>query len=264
MSQEVIFASLNKNQHPDIKNFYLHTHSHYELYCFLAGDVDFLVEGTTYPLEAGDLMIIGRSEAHYTRLHSPAPYERIVIHFSPQNILGTPEETAHIRKLLDGRPLGKGNRFPGATQKNPHWVQYLHKLINASGWARSVYLTTLLHELAAAYAELPEGSSGKAGGISGIIRYINENLTQPLSLELLSQEFFISKAQLNRSFKKTTGSTVWEYIQAKRLLLAKELLRTGNPPTQVGIQCGFGNYSGFYRAYKKRFGCAPNEEKVRR
>ena len=264
MSQEVIFASLNKNQHPDIKNFYLHTHSHYELYCFLAGDVDFLVEGTTYPLEAGDLMIIGRSEAHYTRLHSPAPYERIVIHFSPQNILGTPEETAHIRRLLDGRPLGKGNRFPGAIQKYPHWSQYLHKLISASGWARSVYLTALLHEMAAIYAEAPTASPDKRNGISQILAYINGNLTQPLSLELLSQKFYISKAQLNRSFKKATGSTVWEYIQAKRLLFAKELLRTGNAPTQVSTLCGFGNYCSFYRAYKKRFHISPNEEKARR
>ena len=202
-------------------------------------------------------MIIGRSEAHYTRLHSPAPYERIVIHFSPQNILGTPEETAHIRKLLDGRPLGKGNRFPGATQKNPHWAQYLHKLINASGWARSVYLTTLLHELAAAYAELPEGSSGKAGGISGIIRYINENLTQPLSLELLSQKFYISKAQLNRSFKSSTGASVWDYIITKRLVMAKSYIAEGMGAQEAARSCGFSDYSAFYRAYLKKHGTTP-------
>lgn len=264
MPHTVIHASHNKSQKPDMKKFYLHTHSYYELYCFVAGNVDFLIEGTAYPLEAGDLMIIGRSEAHCTRFQAPAPYERIVIHFSPESILGTLEETAHIRGLLDGRPLGKGNRFPGAIQKYPQWAQYLEKLVSASGWARTVYLTALLHEMATVYAEAPVAVPDKRKGIPQILGYINENLTQPLSLELLSRKFFISKAQLNRSFKKSTGSTVWEYIQAKRLLLAKELLRTGNAPTQVCMLCGFGNYSGFYRAYKKRFGISPNEENARR
>lgn len=70
---------------------------------------------------------------------------------------------------------------------------------------------------------------------------------------MLAERFFISTAQFNRIFKKATGSSPWEYITLKRLTAAKEKIRSGTQVTKACIDCGFGEYSVFYRAYVKYF-----------
>ena len=98
--------------------------------------------------------------------------------------------------------------------------------------------------------------------IQKIIAYINEHLAEELSLDLLSKQFYLSKPQLSRRFKEVTGSSVWEFITIKRLSKAYQLLRVGEPAMQVSEQCGFQNYSVFYRAYRARYGRSPRQEKA--
>lgn len=97
-------------------------------------------------------------------------------------------------------------------------------------------------------------------GFSDIIDFLNEHMYEPLSLDGICDRFYMSKSHLNRKFKLMTGSTVWEYITAKRLLSAKELLQLGEPPTKVFSKCGFNDYSSFFRAYKAKFGLSPKNE----
>ena len=94
-----------------------------------------------------------------------------------------------------------------------------------------------------------------------IIAYINDHLTEELSLELLSKRFYLSKPQLSRQFKQITGSSVWEFIMIKRLSKARQMLRTGEPAMRAAEQCGFHNYSVFFRAFRSRYGHSPQEEK---
>ena len=97
--------------------------------------------------------------------------------------------------------------------------------------------------------------------IAKIIHYIEEHLGEPLSLATLQSKFYISKTHLTRLFKQTTGLSVWEYIGIKRLTFARAKLREGIRASVVAQSCGFGDYSSFYRAYKKRFGESPTETK---
>ena len=86
------------------------------------------------------------------------------------------------------------------------------------------------------------------------------HLEDPLSLDELSNFFFLSKSQLCRLFKKATGTTLWHYITVKRLAKAQELISGGAHPTHIYTHCGFNDYSTFYRAYVKTYGIAPGGE----
>ena len=92
-----------------------------------------------------------------------------------------------------------------------------------------------------------------------IIRHINQNLDKELSIEELCEQFYISRAQLCRRFKKITGTSVGKYITAKRLIAAQNLLRQGRKPTEVFSVCGYQDYSTFYRAYMQYFGYSPKD-----
>ena len=77
---------------------------------------------------------------------------------------------------------------------------------------------------------------------------------------MLAKRFYLSKTHLNRIFKQSTGTTVWEYITIKRLFLAKELIAAGRQPTDVCTQCGFKDYTTFFRSYKRHFGISPRAQ----
>ena len=95
--------------------------------------------------------------------------------------------------------------------------------------------------------------------VSAILQYINENLSGDLRIDQIAETFYISKYHMMRLFKQETGHTLGNYISKKRLLLAKELILSGLSPDQACFQCGYRDYSTFFRAYRKLFGHSPQE-----
>ena len=89
--------------------------------------------------------------------------------------------------------------------------------------------------------------------VDQVVEYINEHYNEPLTLDDLSERFFISKYHLLRKFDRQVGTTVHRYILQKRLLIAKQLLGSGLAPSEVCQHCGFGDYANFYRAFRAEY-----------
>lgn len=255
------FAHYVMNPKPDPREFQMHTHEHYELFYFISGKGKYRVEGNEYNLMCGDIAIMRPNEAHHIEINPNYPYTRFTIHF-------TPELFKHIdpeRKLMlpfDSREAGKMNIYRADDFKNTHYKAYLKIFLEHSDDRRLQLLTNLLpllNELLDSF-KTKKSDDTVATLDFKIVRYVNQNITQSLSLDKICEEFYISKAQLCRLFKRATGSTVWEYISVKRLALARELLKQGTPTAAVCVTCGFKDYSVFYRAYKKKYGIAPSDD----
>ena len=92
-----------------------------------------------------------------------------------------------------------------------------------------------------------------------VFRYIRENLTSNLSLEVLEDHFFVSRHHLCREFKKLTGQTIHSYIVKSRLDLCKKYIETGKSIKEVYALGGFGSYNHFFRAFKNEYGMTPKE-----
>ena len=95
-----------------------------------------------------------------------------------------------------------------------------------------------------------------------MVKYLNLHLTQRLSIDSLASQFYMSKYYMMRKFKAETGYTIHAYLNEKRLLLAKEQIAAGKNPSEIWEKCGFGDYSTFFRAYKKQFGVSPNAKET--
>ena len=103
----------------------------------------------------------------------------------------------------------------------------------------------------AIYREASGTSRGKEGQVQEIIRYINQNLSAPLSLEGLAQTFYMSKNHLTAVFKRATGTTVARYILYKRMAIVRKELSMGVPAAEAASRAGFGDYSSFFQGLQK-------------
>ena len=246
------------DEFPRQKDYKLHTHSGYEVFCFISGDAMYNIEGNMYSLFPGDILLLNNTEAHHLILNSSTPYERITIHFQCKEEF--PDELTNLllTPVID-RPIGKYNLYSHKEFADKNWQYYLDCICKETNPIRQqVYLMTLLFELSDAFPLIKEqNASDQTNNVLMITHYIERHLTESLSVEGICDRFFISETQLTRQFKKVLGTTASEYILSKRLLRAYNLINEGVKPTVAYLQCGFKDYSSFYRAYKKKFGRSP-------
>lgn len=257
---EEIYFHHSLDRHPDPADYTMHTHDQMELCCFLSGQGIFHVEGNTYPLEEGDILLFGRGEAHYIELDPSVPYERTVLHFNESVLQGVDRDGLLLALFLD-RAAGQQNCYHIRDLDQAAVSLLLQKMRSPSPVLRIQVLSLLAPLLLELLPTFHRGISSVPAtdpAMSRIIGYINLHLSHHLTLEDICRDNYISKPQLCRLFKKATGSTVSAYITAKRLLRAQEYLSQGMSAGDVAAACGFSEYTTFYRAYRKRYGCAPS------
>lgn len=251
--------------HPDPSKFRLHTHVLGELFCFKQGRAIFHIEGSQYPMEPGDIVLMRPTEAHYIAVSPDFPYERTVINFD-MALFDRIEPEHRLLQAYYSREAGKQNVYHAKAFGDNSYMDHIHALAQHTGsrLASLADLILLLTKINTVFVSQPACSTEEDTVDQRILRYINNNLASPLALEHLCDRFFISRAQLSRRFRKATGTSVAKYITAKRLIHAQQLIRSGSKPTEVFSVCGFQDYSTFYRAYSKYFGYSPKDALLER
>lgn len=108
--------------------------------------------------------------------------------------------------------------------------------------------------------EPSSAGSSKHQRLQSIKQFLDEHYTEKLSLDLLSQTFYINKHHLTRSFREQFGTTVNHYLQNVRITHAKHLLRFSDKTIEeVGADCGMDDPNYFARLFKKVEGMTPGE-----
>lgn len=97
--------------------------------------------------------------------------------------------------------------------------------------------------------------------LTSVVKLIEENIASgDLNAAFLEKEFYMSKMQLYRKLKTLTNMTPGEFIKSVRLKTTANLLITTNLNVlEIFYQTGFNNQSYFFREFKKRYHCSPNE-----
>ena len=116
----------------------------------------------------------------------------------------------------------------------------------------------------AMYAEFFELQSSRFDELDAVVQYIERSFAEDLSLEQLAQIGHMSVSKLCHDFKERFGCPVFRYILDLRLNYAKTLLLSSPATTtkEAAARSGFEDASYFCRAYKKKFGKSPGEDKL--
>lgn len=96
--------------------------------------------------------------------------------------------------------------------------------------------------------------------ISGAVQYIHAHLSEPLSLEMLSEQLHVSPSHLSRTFKKVYQESLTEYINKARITQAKEYLKNTDRMTyEIAELIGYKDATYFSSIFKKYTGFSPTE-----
>ena len=259
---------LSHNRDPYFRTMEFHAHDFLELYYFLDGSVTYYIEDQVYDLCPGDLLIIPAGKMHRPVIaNEHAAYERMVLWITPQYLQGIDSPAGDLQKNL--QKVGEhGYCVPFRGDETVFVTALLKKLLYMQkndtdpkfcAGAVELYLWTIFRS----YGVIDTTHRNETQVIPQVIRYITEHFSEPLTLEDIAAEFFVSKSYLNRHFKAYTNSTVYAYIMALRLTHACRMLREGIPAVEAGRECGFSDYSTFYKAFKTQTGLSPQQFKSR-
>ena len=241
----------------------IHAHDVYEMVVFLKGDASFCVEGMVHPLSPFDIMISCPGEMHQIYHHSSASYERAVITFTDSFFINN--DCIDYRDVFTDREMGWKNIISCSEVKAsfiPQIISRMEHYMTEDDGDNDVVIRCAMIEFLHNINRLnPKKESGYVQNTAAlkVSAYINQNLAGDLSLDRLSEEFFISKYYLCHIFKKYFGMTVGQYITRKRILFAKKLYQSGQSLSEVAALSGFSDYSAFYKAFTKETGLAPKE-----
>lgn len=254
----------DRQEPQEYRSFKMHTHSTAELFYFIAGKAIFHIEGNSYSLKPGDILLMRPAEAHYIEQDPTLPYERICLNFETDIFRSLDPENRLLRPYND-REAGERNRYSPVGEEGTACYNYLVNILNSQDRMDAIaHLLLLLRQLGKLFEKDETAVTQPETLEYRLIRYINRNLSKELSIADLCDRFYISRAQLCRRFKKITGTSVGKYVTAKRLMLAQELMRQGGKPTEVYETCGYQDYSTFYRAYLQYFGYSPKDDSLLR
>ncbi len=252
----------------DLAGVSLHHHDFYECYLFLSGDVTYLIEGKSYQLKPGDIILINSRELHQAYINSKeTAYERFVLWINPAFLRLLSTEATDLTQCFE-RP-GRKN----VLRVDAEWQQSIRMLMNKliflenfQGTGEDLLYRAYITELMVYLSNLTfndhvrfDVDVKKSSRIDRILEYINSHLEEDITIDALSEYSYLSKFHLSREFKKHTGTTLHRYILQKKLIAAKEFILKDVPITQVYEQCGFGDYSNFFRAFKKEYGMTPRQ-----
>ena len=248
---------------PEPDAFSMHAHELMEIYFFISGKGSYLVEGTSYPLQPNDILIMRAAETHTLTISPDEPYERIAIHFSPALLRSVDPEFRLLRPFLN-RPLGQMNHYPAS--KDPEgrlraaFADFVFDGIPDIRLNLLSRLLLFLTTLEGRYEQTELHHAPAQGLQSQLVAYVNEHLFENISLQAVADHFYRSRSQISRVFQQATGSPLWEYVTLKRLMAARAMIQRGETAANACISCGFSDYSAFFRAYRSHFGHTPKDD----
>lgn len=253
-----------------LQDVQLHHHDFYEVYLLLSGDVTYTIEGRIYRVMPGDMLLINPRELHQVCIRAGmSAYERYTLWVDPQLIRRLSTDRSDLLRCFDPDRPNYGNLLqlkPEEQRTVQALFEALWREYDSAQYGSDLLRQSLLAQLLVTVNRLAEQDTARYDGASrssriaaAVVEYVNLHYGEPISLDLLAEHCFVSKYHLSHEFQRQLGTSVHRYILKKRLLNARQLMAEGEAPSRVFSRCGFGDYAGFYRAFRAEYGVAPRE-----
>lgn len=255
------------HQYESMLNPTYHKHNCYEIYLFLNGNSKYYIEQNCYNLTRGSLFVIRPNELHRVMCLEGNVYERISIHISLSLLMKLSTVQTNLINCFENRPFGENNLTFLSEQQIEIYLstyQKMHTYMSQDAFGSDAlshaYLTQLLVLVNRSFLQNEISLNNiMPQMISDTMQYIESHISEPISLQTLSNSLSLNGTYISRKFHEHTGTSILQYIIFKRLLLSKSYLLEGISVTEACYLSGFRDYSNFIRTFTKQFGISPGK-----
>lgn len=246
----------------------MHIHDCYEIYYSISGGKQFLIDNKFYDISPGDLFVINEFESHYISKLDKIVHERIVLSIYPDFLKSICTQETNLDYCFSNRNEHFSHKISLDKEQQNRFLYFINKITTTEGFGSDVIEYSTFLELITSINKLyinNDSSSLKNNNyqyseqVEQIIKYINQNITENITIEHLASHFFLSKSYICRIFKSATGTTINKYLSARRISMAKSMLSDGLNVNDVCDKCGFNDYSNFLKTFKKAVGISPKK-----
>lgn len=264
------FIKRVNNQNPN-RDFLHHYHDCYELYYLYSGERYYFIQDKTYHVTGGSFVLIPPNIIHRTGNLGNFGYDRMLIHFSRElledylSIDTTINPYKHMEEEIHLISLDSQQQTFVETLLHLMETDYQKNALRETSYIKLTLLQLLLflntckpNRQDAALAEI--NTTQKL--MFEILGYINNHYYEDLTLETVSEKYYLSTFYFSRTFKEVTGFHFVEYVSNVRIKEAKKLLLNSDfTINEISSAVGFHSNTHFGRVFKQIVGCAPSSYK---
>lgn len=247
----------------------LHSHTFFEIIFCRSSGLEYLLGADRYRIRQGDVIFVPPGCGHRPLFLEKLvePYNRFVLWVSARfaTVLQTcfPElellptvpfvlRTANTPYDQVGSLFRQG--VEEAAGRNPGW--------QAAVYGNTIQLLTLLLRARTQTHTLPPPEA-KGDLLDGLLVFIEGHLAEKITLADTARRFLVSESTIDQLFRKRMKVSFYRFVTQRRLIAAKTLLLEGATAEQAAVRTGFGDYSTFYRAFRREYGISPGEYRRR-
>lgn len=246
-----------------------HFHDGFEIHFTLTNATTYQIDERVLVADAGSVALFSPEEIHRVSIDRDKLYERYFLLFKPRFI----DEMLLMSPFLLDIYFKKKKRdciqLSVAQQvKFKNIFDELIELMDNDENTFSLLRAKLkLTELLVLLTELSEGEHIHNSSIVyennqvvvDIVTYMKENFMNDITLDLLSDVFFVSKSTIIRLFKSVLGMTPTQYLIYVRIMKSRSYLEKGLTVKEVSEKVGYKDESSFIKKFKELQGISPKQ-----
>ncbi len=246
----------------------LHTHDFLEISYVFKGRGIHYVNGTEYPVGAGDAIFINYGSTHAIEVIGNLSYADIIIkpEFISASLKGV--ENAFALLELEGfrdfaKTVDRNDRIMHFSPTQRRQIESLIMLAHAEQETdcagKELLLRSIFNTLLTVVFRKMALPMRKESGIGAeLLGYIKSRCAEPLTVQEFARANHYNPAYFSRLFKKQTGLTFTEYLTSCRIDLACRLLRdTEMKVDDIAAESGFSDRTKFFKIFSERMGTTP-------
>ena len=249
-----------------------HYHDCYEVFCSRNTRLAYRVNGAVYELTRGDILVFNQFDVHQSLAEPGSDYRRHVTIFHPELIAPWSTPDYDLLRCFERRPAGFSHLIRLSAADLERYDELFARGVAARTLEppeRDMVQRLVLAELLVvvnrgtpldpASRSHRTASPDDSARLDEITRYVDEHLTEDLSLDRLAHRFGTTPNGLNRLCRRAGRITLHQYILRRRLERARLELSRGTSVTEAAYASGFGNLSHFIRTFRAKTGASPKE-----
>lgn len=238
-----------------------HWHEYLEILYLVDGRLDAVIQAEAYRLSPGEMMVINANELHMTQTSGKTTYILLQISSKQLRQFFHDFDSLHFRTLIS-------NDFQNDISKKVFCIimQMLEEYQHQEDGYQLLFAARLYELLFYLYKHYSSHSFSKKPGFAGrdflritkIMEWMRQEFREPLTLNEAAASIGVSREYFCRLFKKYTGQTFKEYLNAVRTMhFYEDLKQKDDSITLLMEKNGITNYKVFMRTFKKLYGNTP-------